>query len=96
MLLGVVAALASRNSSNCDDLFDLGLRANGVYGILVGEKIVQTFCEFDRDGYNWMVRWQGNIFKIQRSCFICKVIIKHVKRLNYPHASGVLNLFCLV
>ena len=55
MLMGVVAALASRNSSNCDDLFNLGFRVDGVYGIFVGGKIIQTYCEFDQNGYNWMV-----------------------------------------
>ena len=53
--MGVVAALASRNSSNCDDLFNLGFRADGVYGIFISGNIIQIYCEFDRDGYNWMV-----------------------------------------
>ena len=56
ILTDVVAALASRIFSNCDDLFEHGLRADGVYGIFVGENVIQTYCEFDRDGYNWMVR----------------------------------------
>ena len=61
-LMGVVAALASRNSSNCDDLFNLGFQADGVYGIFVGGNIIQTFCEFDRNGSNWMVCWQKKLF----------------------------------
>ena len=61
--MGVVAALAPKN---CDDLFNSGRRADGVYEIFVGRKIIQTFCEFDRDGNNWMVRWQENIFVLQR------------------------------
>ena len=61
MLMGVVAALASRNNRNCDDLFNLGSRADGVYGIFVGGSITQAFCEFDQNGFNWMVCWAEKI-----------------------------------
>ena len=58
VLKRVVPALASRNLHNCDAIFNLGQRTDGVYEIFVGSTLVQTFCEFDRDGYNWMVCWQ--------------------------------------
>ena len=55
MLKGVVAALLPKD---CDDFYNLGWRANGVYDVHVGRSTVQTYCEFNQDGYNWMV----NIF----------------------------------
>ena len=55
--MGVVAALAPKN---CDDLFHL-YTVDGVYDIHVGKSIIQTYCEFDRNGTNWMVRKQKNI-----------------------------------
>ena len=62
--MGVVAALAPKN---CDNFFDLSQRADGVYEIFVGRRIIQTFCEFDRNGYNWIVRWLENIFDLERT-----------------------------
>ena len=56
-LMNVVAALAPKN---CDDIFNLRQQAvvDGVYDIHVGGSIVQTYCEFNQNGTNWMVRKQ--------------------------------------
>ena len=55
MLMGVVAATASRNC----DVFNFGQsRENGVYDILVRGRIVEMFCEFDQNGFSWMVRFR--------------------------------------
>ena len=64
VLKRVVLAIALRHPHNCDDIFNIGQRTDGVYEILVGSTIVQTFCEFDRDGYNWMVCWQKKMHLI--------------------------------
>ena len=54
MVTGVVIALAPKN---CDDVFNLHQKAvDGVYGVSIGRSIIQTYCEFGRNGFNWMVR----------------------------------------
>ena len=62
--MSVVALLKSKNNRNCDDLFNLGVRADGVYRIVVSGNIVQTYCEFDQNGSNWMVCRQKKLFDI--------------------------------
>ena len=59
MVTDVVAALAPKN---CDDLVRLRPKAvDGVYDVSTGRSIIQTYCEFDENGFNWMVRRQNII-----------------------------------
>ena len=56
-------ALPDRTSTleagNCDDLFNLGFRINGVYNMVIGERTLPMYCEFGRGGYNWLVSKQS-------------------------------------
>ena len=49
-------ALAGENNQNCNDLYDAGYRADEVYDIFIQKKFIRVFCEFQFEGYNWMVK----------------------------------------
>ena len=57
MLDNETAPLTFGNYQNCDDRYEAGYRTDGVYvyGISIGGNIIQVFCEFQREGNNWMV-----------------------------------------
>ena len=45
----------TKTAKNCDVLHEIGYSIDGVFEILTGDSSVQAFCEFDQEGYNWMV-----------------------------------------
>ena len=46
-------------AGNCNHLFNLGFRTNGVYDMVIGGRILPTYCEFGQGGYNWLVSKQS-------------------------------------
>ena len=42
-------------AKNCDVINAHGYSTDGVFGIFTGDSLVQAFCEFNREGHNWMV-----------------------------------------
>ena len=68
MLATRTAAFAMRN---CDDVYQDGLRTDGVYNVYTGSKFAQVYCEFERENYNnWLVS-----FPISSKC--CTVV-RHI------------------
>ena len=57
------------SATNCNEIFEAGNRDNGVYGIIVSANIYKVYCEFERDGYNWMVK-SFCLFK-RKFLFVC-------------------------
>ena len=45
----------SKTASNCDVFHEMGFSTDGVFEIFTGDSLVQAYCEFDREGHNWMV-----------------------------------------
>ena len=56
LLKDKTSALGARN---CDGLFNLGFRTNGVYDLVFRKSTLPMFCEFGRGGYNWLVSKQS-------------------------------------
>ena len=56
LLMDRTTALTTKN---CDALFNLGFRTDGVYDIAIGGRISPMYCEFGRGGYNWLVSSQS-------------------------------------
>ena len=43
-------------SANCDDVYEFGYRASGIYDIFTGERVIETFCELEQIRNNsWLV-----------------------------------------
>ena len=40
---------------NCDDVPQAGVQADGVYEVFIAGNFVQVYCEFNREGNNWLV-----------------------------------------
>ena len=51
----LIKTAATKTAKNCDVFYEIGYSTDGVFGILTGDSSVQAFCEFDQEGYNWMV-----------------------------------------
>ena len=49
-----------RSRSNCDDISSAGYRTDGVYLLFSGKQFFNVFCEFNKDGHNWMVNMCTN------------------------------------
>ena len=41
--------------SNCDEIYEAGIQEDGVYDIFSKISFDQVYCEFDRNGSNWLV-----------------------------------------
>ena len=39
----------------CDEVYESGVRDNGVYVISTGRQSVEVYCQFNLDGHHWMV-----------------------------------------
>ena len=46
-------SIPSRRS--CDDHYRAGVRNDGVYELIVNQRVFTAFCEFPNDGHGWMV-----------------------------------------
>jgi len=42
---------------DCDGIYNQGIRDDGIYGLLVRKGYVEGYCEFQKDGHNWMVNY---------------------------------------
>ena len=51
----LIKVTATKTGKNCDDFHEIGYSSDGVFGIFTGDSLVQAYCEFDREGHNWMV-----------------------------------------
>ena len=70
----------TKTAKNCDVLHEIGYTTDGVFGILTGDSSVQAFCEFDQEGYNWMV-----------SEYLAKPNKQNRSRLKYLSVSNSYN-----
>ena len=53
----VKVLMGSENNQiqNCNDIYRLGFRNNGVYTFFTGESFTKAFCELKSLGNNWLV-----------------------------------------
>ena len=55
----------STRAKNCDDVYNAGFHTNGIFNLSTNKSSFQAFCEFQRDSYNWMVRFGKLTYKRQ-------------------------------
>ena len=67
----VKVLMGSENNQiqNCDDIYRIGFRKNGIYTFFTGESFTKAYCELKSLGNNWLVntysrRDLNNIFTI--------------------------------
>ena len=74
----------TKAAKNCDVLHEIGYSIDGVFEILTGDSSVLAFCEFDQEGYNWMVRkYLSKPNKQNRS---------RLKRLSVSNSNNSINV----
>ena len=79
MLTTRIAAMSKRN---CDDIYEDGLRTDGVYDVYTGSKFAQVYCEFEQENYNWLVSFSVS-WRTWKCCTV-HTVIRHVEYKNKP------------
>ena len=76
------------SAKNCDVIHAHGYSTDGVFGILTGDSFVQAYCEFDREGQNWMVSEQLEKQDLKSSSRLKRLTVSNSSKLtndNYNH-----------
>ena len=65
----VPTVIASVTIRNCDDVYEnYSNSEDGVYTIYTGQQFVQVYCEFQKEGHNWMVTLKYLFLRVFSFC----------------------------